>query len=155
MNYSQTGASAKRGDRSIRDRVAIVTLLALAILSLESNEGQAAEDATGWYALGSKTSKAGFVPPPGTYLTDVNYYYQGDAKGKTAIAMALRGIGPKNANGTLIADVDFMAEGQVYYNLPSVLWVAPGKVLGGMSASAPLSRSVGRRSVSTPMLWRP
>ena len=82
-------------------------------------------------ALGSKTSKAGFVPPPGTYFIDVNYYYQGTASGEAALAFALQDFGVKNVSGNLLVDADFKADGRAYYNLPSVLWVTPRKVLGG------------------------
>jgi len=68
---------------------------------------------------------AGFVPPPGTYVTDINYVYSGDASGAAAVGVALRQTGNLN----LQADVD--VTGSVYINLPIALWVAPQKVLGG------------------------
>ncbi len=74
---------------------------------------------------------AGFVPPPGTYFIDINYYYQGDASGSAALGVILRDIGPVNVSGKLTIDADIKVDGQVHYNLPSILWVAPGKVLGG------------------------
>ena len=36
-----------------------------------------------------------------------------------------------NVSGKLTIDADIKVDGQVHYNLPSILWVAPGKVLGG------------------------
>ena len=86
----------------------------------------AAEGATGFYLLGSKTSMAGFIPPPGTYLSDVNYYYSGS----TDVQLQFAGL-------TISGGVDADA----YYNIPTVTWVAPGKVLGGsvaLSAMAPI-----------------
>lgn len=39
----------------------------------------AAEGASGFYLLGTKGSLAGIAPPPGTYVTSDNYFYNGDA----------------------------------------------------------------------------
>jgi hypothetical protein len=98
-----------------------------------ASETQAAENAAGWYALGTKASMAGFVPPPGTYFIDVNYYYSGDARGAAALGVALREreIGGISLQADLRIEADLKVDGQVYYNLPSLLWVAPQKVLGG------------------------
>jgi hypothetical protein len=115
----------------MRCRVALLASLVLCVPSIGTTDAQAAENAAGWYALGTKASMAGFVPPPGTYFVDVNYYYSGDATGKAARGVALRDIGGTNVSGQLSLETDVKVKGQVYYNLPSVLWVAPGKVLGG------------------------
>jgi hypothetical protein len=74
----------------------------------------AVEGAAGFYLLGSKGSMAGFTPPPGTYVLDTKFYYSGD-------------IGLTLLNDALLANV----KAQAYYDAPSVLWVAPRKVLGG------------------------
>lgn len=81
-----------------------------------ADPAHAAESATGFYLLGSKTSMAGYVPPPGTYVVDMNYYYTGSAN----IELSFAGL-------TLSGGVDADA----YYNIPIGLWVAPEKVLGG------------------------
>jgi hypothetical protein len=47
---------------------------------------RAAENATNFYILGLKTTMAGFTPPPGFYLTDINYC----ASGNAAVGIALR-----------------------------------------------------------------
>jgi hypothetical protein len=99
--------------------------LATAGLALAATQARAAENATGIYLLGIKTSMAGFLPPPGTYVTDINYYYSGDASGAAAAGIALRQTG----NLTLKADID--VTGNAYINLPLALWIAPQKVLGG------------------------
>jgi hypothetical protein len=114
----------------MRKCVAPIALLAIGI-SGASVDAEAAENAAGWYALGTKASMAGYVPPPGTYFIDVNYYYQGNASGSAALGVALRDIGLENVNGQLTLDANIKVEGKVYYNMPSILWVAPGKVLGG------------------------
>jgi hypothetical protein len=71
----------------------VVLLASLALTSLAAGETQAAENAAGIYLLGTKTSMAGFVPPPGTYFVDVNYFYSGDASGNAAVGVALRRLG--------------------------------------------------------------
>lgn len=61
-------------------------LLALGTVGPGIDELRAAENATGLYLLGVKTSMAGFVPPPGTYVMDINLYYSGSASGATPSA---------------------------------------------------------------------
>jgi hypothetical protein len=116
-------------------RVALGALLATGIGGGMCMEAEAAENATGWYALGTKASMAGFVPPPGTYFIDVNLFYEGSASGASAVGVALQDISPAardlNLKGQLLVEANVDVTGRVYYNLPSVLWVAPGKVLGG------------------------
>ena len=86
---------------------------------------RAAEQATGVYLLGSKSSMAGFLPPPGTYGSSMKYYYDGSASGSAAAGRALGQIG----NVTLQADIDIDAK--VFIELPTLLLVTPYKVLGG------------------------
>jgi hypothetical protein len=42
-------------------------------IGINPKTAEAAEGAIGFYLLGSKTSMAGFIPPPGTYVSDLNY----------------------------------------------------------------------------------
>jgi hypothetical protein len=58
----------------MRGRVALLAAFALGVATIGSIDAQAAENAAGWYALGTKASMAGFVPPPGTYFIDVNMF---------------------------------------------------------------------------------
>jgi hypothetical protein len=111
--------------------IVLRALLALATAGIDSIAARAAENAAGWYALGTKASMAGVVPPPGTYLVDVNYFYAGTANASSAVGIVLREVGGLSTIGRLTLDADVSVEGKVYYNLPSFLWVAPGKVLGG------------------------
>lgn len=108
---------------------------AVAALAMPVDMASAAENAAGWYAIGTKTSMAGFLPPPGTYFIDVNLYYEGTASGASAVGVALQDIAPAarnlNLQGELLIEAKADVTGRVYYNLPSVLWVAPGEVLGG------------------------
>jgi hypothetical protein len=56
-------------------RIALLSgLLALGTAWPGIEVARAAENATGLYLLGVKTSMAGFVPPPGTSVTDINLY---------------------------------------------------------------------------------
>ena len=114
---------------------ALCALLVLGLANIGLDEAHAAENASGWYALGTKASMAGFVPPPGTYFVDVNMFYQGDASAASAVGVALEDISKAarklNLQGQLLVEAKAKVDATVYYNLPSFLWVAPGKVLGG------------------------
>lgn len=89
-------------------------------------QARAAENAAGFYLLGAKTAMSGYVPPPGTYLTDINYYYAGDAGGQAAAGIALRRVG-----ATIDIEADVRIDADAYINAPFALWIAPEKVLGG------------------------
>ncbi len=119
----------------MRSSHSLIALLALSAVGMGSIEAYAAENAAGWYALGTKGSMAGFLPPPGTYFVDVNMYYEGTANATSAVGVALRDISSAarqlNLRGELLVEATADVTGKVYYNLPSVLWVAPQKVLGG------------------------
>ncbi|MBU2533964.1 MAG: transporter, partial [Alphaproteobacteria bacterium] len=93
---------------------------------------EAAEGAAGFYLLGSKTSMGGFVPPPGTYVQDLNYFYTGNAD----VALSLGGI---SVTGGIDADA--------YYKLPTLLWVSDRKVLGGNVAFTAIA-PIGWKDVS-------
>ena len=111
--------------RPMRNPVLLLVSLALSAASIGSGETQAAENAAGFYLLGTKGSMAGFIPPPGTYFVDVNYWYSGSASGSAAAGIALRDL------GDLALEADIKVDGNAYINLPSALWVAPAKILGG------------------------
>jgi hypothetical protein len=106
-------------------RAGLVEVLALSLACSSGEAARAAENATGVYLLGAKTSMAGFLPPPGTYATDYNYYYSGTATGAAAAGVALRRVGKVNI------DADVKVNGSAFVDLPTVIWVAPEKVLGG------------------------
>ena len=117
----------------MKNKAVPFVLLVLGSASVGSDGVQAAENAAGFYLLGTKTTMAGFVPPPGTYFVDVNYFYAGDASGTAAAGVALRRLG--NLTGlpppTLTVQADVKLDGDVQVAMPTVLWIAPGKVLGG------------------------
>jgi len=109
----------------MRKNIAFACVLALGVSALLGGAARAAEDAAGFYLLGSKGAMAGFVPPPGTYLSDVTYSYAGDASGAAAAGVASRRA------GRLTVEADVAGDGTVAFAIPSALWVAPGKLLGG------------------------
>ena len=118
----------------MRNHPALTASLLLGVASLAVSPTQAAENATGIYLLGTKSSMAGFVPPPGIYFIDVNYFYAGDARGNAAVGRALRRLEDRFPNlppRTLNIQADVRLDADAAVTLPSVLWVAPGKVLGG------------------------
>jgi hypothetical protein len=115
----------------MKRQAAALLLAALSLVPL-NDDVQAAEGGLGFYLLGTKTSLAGFVPPPGTYLADFNYYYAGS----TDIDFNIGGV---NINGGVDADA--------YIKLFNGLWVAPDKVLGGHAAFS-VAVPIGWKSVS-------
>ena len=107
------------------------TLVAFS-LATGHNSVQAAENATNFYILGLKTTMAGFTPPPGTYFTDINYFYAGSASGNAAKGIALRRLDNPNLpqrRFTLQANLNLDADAEL--TAPLLLWVASEKVLGG------------------------
>jgi hypothetical protein len=95
------------------------------MLLLPGQAAHAAEAATGVYLLGSKSSMAGVLPPPGTYISTIKYFYSGDASAAAATGAALQQIG----NVTVEADVELDA--RAFIELPTALWISPREILGG------------------------
>ena len=115
-----------RGSAGVANAQGLLAVTVIALTCMGGGGARAAEDAAGIYLLGAKGSMAGYLPPPGTYLSNFNYYYEGDADGRAAVGRALRRLG---ADIELQADVSLV--GQAFLEAPGVTWVAPGKVLGG------------------------
>ncbi len=107
-------------------RAAIGAATAATVALAWTAAGEAAENASNVYLLGLKTAMAGFVPPPGTYVSDLNYYYSGSAGGQAAVGIALRQLG-----AVLDIEADVQIDATAYVNAPIGIWVAPEKVLGG------------------------
>jgi len=105
---------------------ALSALVLCGLIGLPDDPAYSAEAATGTYLLGSKGSMAGFLPPPGIYLQDLNYFYSG----QTSVTITIGGL---TLAGGVSADV--------YYKVPTLLWVTQQKVLGGnlaLSATTPI-----------------
>jgi len=99
-----------------RKSLTTLVLILAAFLGGHTNRVSAAESGYGFYLLGSTTTNAGILPPPGTYVLDYNYFYSGDTNFTFEIAGLV---------------LDGGVEGSLYATVPAPLWVAPGKVLGG------------------------
>lgn len=108
--------------RPITPGSAVIALLFAGV----GGSAEGAENAAGFYLLGAKTAMAGYVPPPGTYVTDLNYFYSGSAGGKAAVGISLRQTG-----AILDIDAKIGVDADAYINAPVALWIAPEKVLGG------------------------
>ena len=96
----------------------------LGLLAGSPSVAEAAEDGKGWYLLGSNASLAGTTPPPGTYVVDYKVYYSGDASGNAAAGIVLE-------NATVDVQADIKVEADYFIDIPTLLWVAPQKVLSG------------------------
>jgi hypothetical protein len=105
---------------------ALLVSIVIAGVSWAQGGARAAENAAGFYLLGGKTAMAGYVPPPGTYVVDINFIYSGDASGDAARGIILRDTG-------VIANIDanIKVDANAYVNVPYALWIAPEKVMGG------------------------
>jgi hypothetical protein len=107
----------------------------LGFAASKTDRALGAEQATGFYLLGFKGSMAGFVPPPGTYITDFKYHYTGSAAGAAAVGVALQRV------GRITVEAAVKVDAQVYYDIPAAVWVAPHKLLGGnlgLSVAVPI-----------------
>jgi hypothetical protein len=88
--------------------------------------GVAAEYGKSVYPPGFRGSMAGFVPPPGTYLGSVSYYYSGSVSGDAAVSRSLDHLG-----GDFSASASIKADAITFIEIPNVLWVAPDEYFGG------------------------
>jgi len=100
----------------LKRSLAVLVFVLVTTFGAHTNRAIAAEAAQGFYLLGSTTTNAGILPPPGTYLIDYNYFYSGS----TDFTLEIAGL-----------ILDGGVDANAYYNVPAPLWVAPGKVLGG------------------------
>ena len=111
------------------------------ITTIPSPPARAAEDAKGFYLLGSLASGAAIVPPPGTYLVNYKYYYGGDASADPARSVVANDL------GRFELDVDVDVRADIFLEVPSVFWVAPRKLLNGRYGFALLT-PVGYQDIS-------
>jgi len=101
---------------------------------------QAAEYGWGTYLLGISIPMMGFTPPPGFYLSDTVYAYQGSAS-------AGRGLTFPFGNFTLSGRIkeDFLV------NISTISWITDTKILGGnlgFAATIPFPIGTERTSAS-------
>ena len=100
----------------LKKSLGVLALVLVTAFGAHTNRVIAAEGAVGFYLLGSTTTNAGILPPPGTYVIDYNYFYSGS----TDFTLDIAGL-----------ILDGGVDADAYFNIPTPLWVAPGKVLGG------------------------
>ncbi len=108
----------------------ILIAQAAAATAVLSSPALAVEGGTSFYLLGSKTTMAGFLPPPGFYGVLQNYAYTGSAD-----------IDFETAGVELSGGVDADA----YIALPTALWVMDADVLGGNLAFTVTTPFGGKR----------
>ncbi len=108
-----------------RSRRILQTLCSILLGALFGLPVHAAEDSKGIYLLGTVSSMAAVVPPPGTYYAHINLYYDADAVIPASNSIPLRELG----NVTTQAGVDLSVK--LFASVPVLQWVAPRKVLGG------------------------
>lgn len=104
---------------------AAVLVLAAAVLVEAPAEGVAAESAKSVYLLGSSAGLAGFVPPPGMYFSDINYYYGASASAAAADSILLGDVGNITREARLSVDSD------AFITIPGILWVPQAELFGG------------------------
>ncbi|MFN4140749.1 transporter [Aestuariivirga sp.] len=97
-------------------RNSVLVAQAAALTIVLSTPALAVEGGTSFYLLGSKTTMAGYLPPPGFYGILQNYAYTGDAD----IDFETAGL---ELSGGVEADA--------YIALPTAMWVMNQDVLGG------------------------
>ena len=87
-----------------------------ALMAGFASPAMAVEGATSFYLPGSKTTMAGYLPPPGVYGVVQNYFYTGSAN----ITFESGGV---TVSGDINADA--------YIAMPTALWVLDQEFLGG------------------------
>ncbi len=78
---------------------------------------RAAENGVGFYLLGGRGPMAGYIPPPGIYVQNDVYYYDGSLGGNRQLP----------SGGQVLAAVN----AQVAADFLTASWVLPAEVLGG------------------------
>lgn len=115
---------------------------AAALIGAGRGSAQAAEAASGFYLLGLKTAMAGYLPPPGTYVQSLTYYYKGDTDNIVPFS------------GRLVAGLD----GSAILEAGIVTWVAPHKVFGGnigVGVIVPYGKKVADANIELSILQTP
>lgn len=114
--------------RSFLPTLLAMALSTLSFLPASFLPAHAAEGGAGAYLLGLRNAGAGVTPPPGIYLSEQIFLYNGTILGR----LPTEG-GPLPAS----AQVD------VAVNVPTFIWVTPAEILGGrlgLSTTVPYGR---------------
>jgi hypothetical protein len=110
-------------------RLAIIFLVVAAAFA---HPASAAENGTGVYPLGLRSSMSGMVAPPGLYFQNDLYFYKGSA----SVALPF--------HGDLVADIRATS----WISLPTLLWSTPAAILGGNLALS-MTLPVGGPSIDS------
>jgi len=101
-------------------------LLLSTLFFLPAQPGRAAEGASGLYLLGYQTPMSGYLPPPGFYFRNDDYYYNGSA-----------------GRAVLQGRLNLGISAAIFLDLFNFTYVAPFKLPGGGSYAATLVVPVG------------
>ena len=104
---------------------ASIALALFLVVAFIPHSTKAAEDAKGFYLLGSNGPVANIVPPPGTYFVNYKYYYGGNASADPARSVVANDL------GRFELDVDVDVRADFFLEVPVAYWVAPRKLLNG------------------------
>lgn len=115
-------------------------LCGLAVSPLAHAPAEAAENGIGFYLLGGRGPMAGYIPPPGFYVQDDVYFYDGSLGGNKQLP----------SGGQVLAEVN----AQVVADFLTATWVLPTEVLGGNLAVGVLL-PFGRPDVTADVLANP
>jgi hypothetical protein len=123
--------------RKLLMRESGIIAASLALLAA-TQQAMALEGGTGAYLLGSRDSMAGFVPPPGTYITNSSVFMNADAP-----TLSISGV-PVTAPETDVyinkTDISHFFEGQVFGGTAGVtvsIPVVTGELSGSFLPNAP------------------
>ena len=132
----------RQSERRTRRNSLIMATLAVAGFALAAapDKAEAAENGVGFYLLGGRGPMAGYLPPPGLYIQNDTYYYDGKLGGNARLP----------TGGQVIANV----EAQVMADFITGTWVLPWEVLGGNLAIGTIT-AFGRPRVSADILIDP
>lgn len=128
-------------------RLSLSVALLGAVGAVMPGESRAAENGVGLYLLGSRGPMAGYLPPPGFYIQNDIYYYDGKTGGSRRFP----------AGGKVLARV----EGLSAADFLTSSWVLPDQILGGnfsIGAILPYGRAHVRADINVdpvgPLVFR-
>jgi hypothetical protein len=102
-------------------------IAAAAFLGASSAAVSATESASSVYLPGQKAALAGLTPPPGLFLSNDWYFYEGSAGSTTGLPFG----------GEIVFDADI----QLILDVPTAIWITKAEILGGrlgFAASFPI-----------------
>jgi hypothetical protein len=119
-------------------RIALACLTVIALFA--TRPAPAVENGTGFYLLGFKGPDAAILPPPGVFLQNDFYFYQGSVSGTKPLP-----LGP---------DVTLNAKSSLPIELPTIVVSSPWDLLGGHIAFS-ISEPIGGPSIDADVTLGP